>query len=114
MANLIELRELKRKNEEERKKLEKEIAEAEAKALADAQYKVEQKIESMTNEEKERILSSMKHECNSCIEGFTENGYSYHRGYWKCRKCMMMEILDGRHGGEFDFEFTVEIHKVTV
>ena len=114
MASLIELREKQRKMEEEKRKLDKEITEAEAKALADAQYVVEQKIENMTDEEKERILSNMKHECGSCIEGFTENGYSYHRGYWKCRKCMMMEILDGQHGGEFDFEFTVEIRKVSV
>lgn len=114
MANLEDLRERRRKMEEDKKKLDKEIAEAEAKALSDAQAEVERKIESLSEEEKERILSNMKHECGSCVEGFTENGYDYHRGYWRCRKCMMMEILDGQHGGKFDFEFTVDISKVTV
>lgn len=114
MASLAELREQRRKMDEDKKKLDKEIAEVEAQELADAQRKVEQKIESMSNEEKERILASMKHECGSCIEGVSQNGYSYHRGNWRCRKCMMMEILDGQHGGEFDFEFTVDISRVTV
>ena len=114
MASLDELREKKRLREEEQKKLDKEIAKAEEDELMKAQRAVSKKIEEMTEEDKQFILDHMKHECNSCTDGFSENGYNWSRGNWRCRKCMMMEIFNGEHGGKFDFELTVDIHEVRV
>lgn len=114
MANLAELREKQRKMQEEQKKLDKEIAEAEANALYEARANVEQKIENMTDEEKERILSSLEHECASCSRGYCENGYDSYRKRWNCKKCMMQEILNGEHYGKFDFKLTVDIFEVEV
>jgi hypothetical protein len=114
MASLAELREQRHKMEEEKKKLDKQIAEAEAVALSDAKEKVWNKIDSITDEEKERILSSMEHEYSSCSKDYCKNGYSSYNKRWNCRKCMMEEILNGEHGGRFDFKFTVDIFEVTV
>lgn len=114
MASLSELREKKRLMEEERKVLDKEIAEAEENELMIARAAVSKKIEEMTEEDKRFILDHMKHECNSCVEGFTENGYSWSRENWRCRKCMLTEIFNGEHGGRFDFEISVDIYEVRV
>lgn len=114
MASLVELREQRRKIEEDKKKLDKEIAEAEARALDEAQSAVADKIYSMSEDEKEKILSMLEHECPSCGRGYAENGYDSYSKSWNCRKCMMQEILDGDYGGRFDFKFTVDIFEVTV
>lgn len=114
MANLADLREQRRKMEEERKKLDKEIERAETEALYAARDKVNQKIESMTDEEKEQILSMLEHEHPSCGRGYCENGYDSYRKHWNCRKCMMQEIFNGEHYGNFDFKFTVDIFEVEV
>ena len=114
MASLIELREQRHKMEEDKKKLDKEFAEAEAKALAEAQSAVADKFSSMSDDEKEKILSMLEHECPSCGRGYAENGYDSYRKSWSCKKCMMQEILDGDYGGRFDFKFTVDIFEVTV
>ena len=114
MANLDELREKRRKMEEEQKQLAKDIAKAYEDELRQARATVEQKIEDMTDEEKESILSRLEHSCNSCVEGESRNGYSWYTERWDCPKCMMMEILNGEHGGRFDFKFTVDIFEVDV
>lgn len=114
MASLAELREQKRRIEEEEKKLAKQIAEAEAKELDEARGVVADKIYSMSDEEKVQILSMLEHECPSCGRGYAQNGYDSYRKSWNCRKCMMQEILDGDYGGRFDFKFTVDIFEVVV
>lgn len=114
MASLADLREQRRKIDEEKKKLDKQIAEAEAKALDEARGAVADKIYGMSEDEKERILSMLEHECPSCGRGYAENGYDSYRKHWNCRKCMMQEILDGDFGGRFDFKFTVDIFEVIV
>lgn len=114
MASLIELREKQRKMAEEQKQLEKEIKKAEEEELYKARAAVERKIENMADEEKTYILSKLEHTRNSCIEGFTQNGYSWSREHWDCPKCMLMEIFNGEHGGRFDFELSVDIFEVEV
>lgn len=114
MASLVELREQRRKMEEDKKKLDKQIAEAEAKELDKARGDVADKIYGMSEDEKEKILSMLEHECPSCGRGYAENGYDSYRKHWNCRKCMMQEILAGDYGGRFDFKFTVDIFEVVV
>ena len=114
MATLAELREKQRKMAEEQKQLEKEIKKAYEDELYKARAAVEQKIEDMTDEEKESILSKLEHTHSNCCNGVAQNGYSWSRNRWDCPKCMMMEILNGEHGGRFDFKFSVDIFEVTV
>ena len=114
MASLAELRERQRKMTEEQKKLEKEIAKAYEDELYKARSAVEQKIEDMSDEEKESILSKLEHAYDNCTNGVAQHGYSSYRGRWDCPKCMMMEILNGEHGGRFDFKITVDIFEVIV
>jgi hypothetical protein len=114
MASLAELREKKRLMEEEQRNLDKAIAEAEEDELMKARGVVSKKIEEMTEDDKRFILDHMKHDCSSCKEGFTENGYSWSREHWRCRKCMLTEIFNGEHGGRFDFDISVDIYEVRV
>ena len=114
MASLAELREKRRKLADEQKALEKEYAQAYERELCKARAAVEQKIEDMSDEEKEAILSHMEHTRSSCDDHVAPNGYSSHRERWDCPKCMMIEILNGEHGGRFDFRLAVEIFEVQV
>jgi hypothetical protein len=114
MASLEELRERKRQLAAEQQALDKEYAKAYEEELYTARAAVEKKIEEMTDEEKESILSKLEHTRSSCVEGFSQNGYSHYREHWDCPKCMMMEILNGEHCGRFDFKISVDIFEVIV
>ena len=115
MASLAELREQRRKIDEEKKKLDKQIEEAEAEALATARFAVEDKINKMSNKEKQYILNLIDHDRSSCGEIYnSDNGWSWSANKWYCRKCMLEEILNGEHGGRFDFKISVDIFEVTV
>ena len=114
MATLAEMREQRRQLEAEKQKLDKEIKEAEAEALASAQFEVEHKIQNMSEKEKQYILSLIDHDRSSCKDGYSENGWSWSRNKWYCRKCMLEEILNGEHGGKFDFKISVDIFEVSV
>lgn len=102
------LRELK----EQLDKLDKEIKEVEEKELLERQRSVYEKIESMSEEDKHIILSYMKHDRTSCSDKEHWNGYYDDEHRWRCSKCMLMEILNGEHGGRFDFSFSVDIWEV--
>lgn len=108
--------EMLRKQQEE---LEIQIKAAEDEERRERQNAVIKKIESITPEGKEALLSLIEHENSSCSDDWPANGY-YISGYgpdakkprWDCKKCMLIQILDGRHGGRFDFDISVEIKKV--
>lgn len=100
------------KLKEERKKLDALIAEEEEKQLNIKRAAVENKIHNYSEEEKKFMLSLLRHSCSSCSDASPYNGY-YNGGY-RCNKCMLMEILNGEHDGDFDFHFDVFIEKVTV
>ena len=118
MASLSELREKKRLMEEERKKLDKEIANAEAEELVNARAIVAKKIADMSDEEKRWLIDHTEHSRSSCSDDNIANGFwtacYKDKGSWRCPKCMMMEILNGEHGGRFDFKLTIEIFEVKV
>lgn len=97
---------------EQKIKLEKQIAEEEKKELAKKQQAVEDKIASYSDEEKEFMLKLIEHSRTSCDNENPWNGWDGNR--FRCSKCMLMEILNGQHGGEFDFSFDVCITRVTV
>ena len=100
------------KLKEERKKLDALIAEEEEKQLNIKRTAVKNKIHSYSEEEKKFMLSLVRHSCSSCSDESPHNGYC--NGKYRCSKCMLMEILNGEHDGDFDFHFDVFIEKVTV
>ena len=100
------------KLKEERKKLDALIAEEEEKQLNIKRTTVKNKILSYSEEEKKFMLSLVRHSCSSCSDESPYNGYC--NGKYRCSKCMLMEILNGEHDGDFDFHFDVFIEKVTV
>ena len=97
---------------EQRKKLDAQIAEAEKQELAKKRQEVENKIASYSDEEKALILSLIEHTRTSCSDDNLVNGWDGEK--FRCNKCMLMEILNGEHGGEFDFSFDVYIERVSV
>lgn len=97
---------------EQRKRLDAEIAQAEKEELAKKQKAVEDKIASYSDEEKAFMLKLIEHTRTSCDDENPWNGWD--GGKFRCNKCMLMEILNGQHGGEFDFSFDVYISRVTV
>lgn len=98
----------------ERKALDEQIKAAERQALDEKEKEVMNKIQSFSEEQIQFMLSLIPHTHPSCVEGCTVNGYMYDRQKWSCNRCMLEEILRGEHYGEYDFEFSVDIHKVTI
>ena len=94
--------------------IEAQLREAEEKELQEKQDAVSAKIDALSEEQKEFILSLMEHDRTSCSDTHPGNGFCYSDERWRCRKCMLMEIFNHEHGGCFDFHFTVEIDKVSV
>lgn len=114
MANLAELREKKRLLDEQQKQLEEEIQKAEEEARTKAESAVEDKLMTMSAADKLLLLSHITHDRSSCSDENPCNGYSYANNKWYCRKCMLMQILDGDHGGKFDFDIDVTIHRTSI
>ncbi len=104
MNNLEELK-------KQRLELDKQIKTAEEKERQQRGFRVIQKIENITDEDKRLLLSMMQHDRTSCSDEHPCNGYSYSNERFRCRKCMLMEILNGEHGGEFDFAIVADIWK---
>lgn len=117
MASLSELRERRRQIDEEAKQLDQEIAKAKEQALIVERERVANKLEAMTDEEKELILKHMRHSRTSCSDDNACNGlYSTRDGQadWRCDKCMLIEMFNGEHWGNYDFKLTVDITRVDV
>lgn len=97
---------------EQRDKLNKAIQEQEEAERRARENDVLDKINNMSEEEKRVVLSFMSHDRTSCDDNHIANGYSSSDNSWRCRKCMFMEILNGYHGGRFDFNISVDIWEV--
>lgn len=59
---------------------------------------------------KKLILSLFHHSGTSCSDENPINGYSY--GYTRCKKCHLIEILDGDWGNEFEVDFDINITEI--
>lgn len=97
---------------EQKEELEKQIKEAEERELSQKQQIVLEKINNLSNEDREFILKFIEHDRTSCSDDHVNNGYGSADYGARCRKCHLIEILNGKHGGEFDFSFDVNIWKV--
>lgn len=109
MKKMGKLEELRKQKQE----IEAQIKDAEDEEQREREENVIKKIEAITLDKKEAILSIMEHDRTSCSDENPCNGWysSYYDGY-RCRKCMLMEILNGEHGGRFDFNISVDINEV--
>lgn len=116
--NYEELRKQYEETISERDRMIKEAEKLKVELLAAKQAEVEKKISNMSDEEKAYIIAHTEHTCSSCSDENPCNGYhemSYTRSAgFRCHKCMLMEILNGQHGGEYDFHLSFDIVKVTV
>lgn len=94
--------------------IEAQLREAEEKDLAERREAVSEKIYGLSEEQKKVILSLLEHDRTTCSDENPCNGYFYSSERWRCRKCMLMEIFNHEHGGDFDFKICVEIEKVVL
>lgn len=102
MNSLEELR-------KQRLELDRQIKAAEEEERQQRQSKVLNRIEGMTDKEKRLLLSMIRHDRTSCSDDNPCNGYNHSDKWFRCRKCMLMEILNNEHGGEFDFAIVTDI-----
>lgn len=112
LAEQEKLNEEKKKLESQRLELSEKIGSLQDKIGELKRKEVITKIESYSPEQKDFILSLLKHN-HKGEEYSCDYGYSYYKEYWGCPKCMLTEIFNGEHGGDFDFQFEVEIFKTT-
>lgn len=101
MSSLKELEQMRK--EIDAKIKEKEYRERSHRAIA--------KIDSFTEEQKQYLLSLIEHDRTSCSDTHVVNGrYSRSDGGWRCRKCMLIEVLNGDHGGDYNFTLVPEFY----
>ena len=111
--------------EELQKKYEATVAQRDAYAkeaedlrqqfLAAKQRDVLDRILNMSDEEKKYIIAHTEHTRSTCSDENPCNGlFSASNGGYRCPKCMLMEILNGEHGGKYDFHLHFDIYEVTV
>lgn len=93
----------------QRDELDKQILELEIEEKRKREEHVLNKIGALTDDEKDFILAITEHDRSSCSDSNCCNGLSYSTGTWRCRKCMLMEILNQEHGGCYDFSFSIDI-----
>lgn len=92
--------------------LEKQIIQQEELERSERQNAVISKIEKMTDEEKNILLNLVKHDRTSCSDEYPSNGYGSASYGARCNKCFLIEILNGEHGGRFDFSIDLNIWEV--
>lgn len=98
--------------EEMRKEIDASIAEKKEKESQKRREHAIAKIDSFSEEQKQFLLSLIEHDRTSCSDEHVYNGrYSRSDGGWRCRKCMLIEILNGEHGGDFDFDLVPEFYQ---
>lgn len=116
MKNIEELRKAYEEVAAERDQLIKQAEAAKQEFLEAKQEEAARKIQDLSHDQKQFILSLLSHDCSSCSDDNVFNGRWTTRdgSGWRCRKCMLIEMFNGEHEGEFDFYFDVNIHKVTV
>ena len=104
-ANLKALREKKKEMEDEIKVLEEQ-------ALTMKKEEEAENIRFLRNN-RDLVLSLIDHSRTSCSDDNPINGYDSDRGYARCDKCHLIEILDGQYDdGDFNVSFNVNISRV--
>lgn len=97
---------------EERRNIDSKINEYRKIEIEKKRNQVKAKIESMTEDKKQLLLSMMEHDRSSCSDDNPCNGFLDYTGECICRKCMLIDIFNGANGTDFDFEVDVAIYPV--
>lgn len=87
-------------------KIREEKEEIKQHKINEKKKEIEEKIE-FIKENKDIILPLIKHDRSSCSDEHPCNGYSSYNNDCRCRKCFLMEILDGDWGNEYDINLDV-------
>lgn len=99
------------KLKDERRKLDIQIQEEEERLKREKYNNIVNRLNTFSDEQKEFLLSQLNHDRTSCSDKNPVNGlYSGER--FRCRKCMLIEIFNGEHGGCYDFKFNVDITEI--
>ena len=115
MSNYEELQKKYEETVAQRDAYAKEAEELKQQFLAAKQRDVLDRILNMSEEEKRYIIAHTEHSRSTCSDSNPCNGlFSASNGGYRCPKCMLMEILDGEHGGKYDFQLHFDIYEVTV
>lgn len=102
----------------ERKEIDAQIEKAKEQEIQARREAVSKKLESFTEEQKEFLLSFVKHSSTYCSDTKVVNGLHYGYGYsdrdatYDCKKCMLIEVLRGDHGSSYDFSIDVNFWRV--
>ena len=105
----------------ERKELDAQISKVKEIKIRENMVKVSEKLNSITDEQKDFLLSLIKHDRTSCDDSYVANGLSFGRDgdeegvpqwRWSCRKCMLIEVLNGEHGASYDFSIEPDFWRV--
>lgn len=92
-------------------KIKTEKEEIKQRKIKEKKKEVGKKLDCL-REHKDFILSLIEHSRTSCSDDHPCNGYDYDRGYARCNKCYLIEILNGEWGNEIDVEFDVSFINV--
>lgn len=87
-------------------KIKAEKEEIRHQKIEEKKKEVEKKLDYL-REHKDFILSLIEHSRTSCSDEYPCNGYDYDKGYARCNKCCLIEILNGEWGNKIDVEFDV-------
>lgn len=99
--------------EKEKKEIEEKISKIKEEKFAGRRRRVSEKLSSLTEDQKNFLLSLIDHDRSSCSDENIANGlYSSSNGRWRCRKCMLIEVLNGEHGADYDFTFSVDFEEL--
>lgn len=97
---------------DQRNKLDIEIQEEEERLRQERYNAVTEKLNSLSDEQKKFLLSQLSHDRTSCSDEHPVNGLYSSGNTFRCRKCMLMEIFNGEHGGCYNFKFNVDISEI--
>lgn len=102
-----------------REKLDNQIKQEEEKEQTRREQTVIKKIDSMTEEQKEWLLSMIDHDRTSCSDEHPVNGLYYDSytevdhctGRWRCLKCMFRRVCLSKSPLTYISDISVGIHR---
>lgn len=92
-------------------KIKKQKEKIRQQKISDKRKEIDKKIEYL-QEHKDIILPLFKHEMTSCSDEHPCNGYCYSIESARCKKCYLIEILNGVWRSEINIKFDIDFYDV--
>jgi len=103
--------ELENMSREELDRIKKEIDNEEIRRIKvkndERRIKAKESLELIKNNND--LLALLKHDCTSCSDKNPCNGFDSDKGYARCRKCHLIDVLEQHSYGVYDFEFVLDV-----